>query len=891
MPEFDSKEILKKAKEIVKAREICNNCLGRQFGKIGTGFTNRERGEKIRKSIKSKEPDYCEVCDDMFNGLEEIADKTVDRLKQISFNTFHVGTKMSHEFTLREETLWEAIGIENCEPIKSELNRELGKLLEKKTGKAYDKNPDIVVFLDMEKRDTRVDINPLFVYGKYRKLVRGIPQTKWEKYPETIEDIIAKPFMEKTNGRDHALHGCVSLDTCVFASNGYSIPIKSIKNKDTKLTTFDIKNKQLHISKVLDYFELNPTDIKLKTLRIRTNETDRKLTATEDHEIYTPNGMVAIGKLKKGDKIAILPIKPKKPEKIKSRVIITEDDIKKAIDAYFPKYTKSSEVIAKLKEKKLIPLLTHDERLVVLTRILAFLFGDGNVRCVRNRDISLEFYGETEDLNWIKDDLTTLGFEHSPIRTRKNKSSVVKNYYGNERAIAGKGSSFVSYSRELWYLLVSLGAPVGDKVTSKLKVPSFVKNGDEIIKREFLSALLGCEIDKPRLDKRKHNRKSFNTPRFSMNKIEKKLENGIEFIKNISNLLNEFGIETLPLRLLPYTTRRDGNKSIKIILDISNKFENLIDFYGDIGFRYCKKKEALSRLVFQYLSIKKNVLDKRKDLYDKAVKLKKRGLKLSEIHKSLDSGFVTKKDLWVWLNGAKRENIKVPNSFPNFDYWTKEASDSLADGLVWETIGSIEDVNLEKACDITTNPTHTFFANGFLVSNCGREDIDALCLGWRPFVFEVSKPRNRDIDLKEMEKEINKTGKVEVSELRLSNKQEVRDLKAAKPDKSYRMVVEFENKINEKSLKKLKELIGAISQKTPQRVAHRRANLVRERKLISIEWKLISNKKLEITVRGEAGLYVKELVSGDNGGTKPSVSEILGNQGKVTELDVIKIWI
>jgi tRNA pseudouridine synthase 10 len=37
------------------------------------------------------------------------------------------------------------------------------------------------------------------------------------------------------------------------------------------------------------------------------------------------------------------------------------------------------------------------------------------------------------------------------------------------------------------------------------------------------------------------------------------------------------------------------------------------------------------------------------------------------------------------------------------------------------------------------------------------------------------------------------------------------------------------------------------------------------------------------------GLYVKELVSGDEGRTQPSLTGLLGIQAIVTELDVIKV--
>jgi len=44
-----------------------------------------------------------------------------------------------------------------------------------------------------------------------------------------------------------------------------------------------------------------------------------------------------------------------------------------------------------------------------------------------------------------------------------------------------------------------------------------------------------------------------------------------------------------------------------------------------------------------------------------------------------------------------------------------------------------------------------------------------------------------------------------------------------------------------------------------------------------------------LRVRCEGGLYVKELVSGDEGRTLPSLTGILGKQAKVMELDVVDV--
>lgn len=46
-----------------------------------------------------------------------------------------------------------------------------------------------------------------------------------------------------------------------------------------------------------------------------------------------------------------------------------------------------------------------------------------------------------------------------------------------------------------------------------------------------------------------------------------------------------------------------------------------------------------------------------------------------------------------------------------------------------------------------------------------------------------------------------------------------------------------------------------------------------------------------ITVNCEGGLYVKELISGDEGRTNPSLTGLLGYQALVEDLDVVNVEI
>jgi tRNA pseudouridine synthase 10 len=50
-------------------------------------------------------------------------------------------------------------------------------------------------------------------------------------------------------------------------------------------------------------------------------------------------------------------------------------------------------------------------------------------------------------------------------------------------------------------------------------------------------------------------------------------------------------------------------------------------------------------------------------------------------------------------------------------------------------------------------------------------------------------------------------------------------------------------------------------------------------------------RTLELQVRTQAGLYVKELISGDGGRTRPSAAEVLGVPAACAELDVIAVHV
>lgn len=185
-------------------------------------------------------------------------------------------------------------------------------------------------------------------------------------------------------------------------------------------------------------------------------------------------------------------------------------------------------------------------------------------------------------------------------------------------------------------------------------------------------------------------------------------------------------------------------------------------------------------------------------------------------------------------------------------------------------------------------------ATGESFHGMGREDIDALMLGsGRPFVLELKSPRRRTLDLRTLAQQAtaDSTGRIEVLDAQPGAPDDPARYKAADPDKTYRARCVADAAVPDVSLINLipsfREL--QLDQRTPERVSHRRADLVRRRRVHEVRLLSHEGDRFELEIRAEAGTYIKEFVSGDQGRTRPSLSQALGIPVRVEELDVIHV--
>jgi len=329
--------------KILEKYPLCNNCLGRQFALLAKGVSNYDRGFSLKLSLTMEahklikkgylelgvkilrilaengnfnyaltilnELGYgaklniksCYLCNNIFSKLDLLADRIIQKLSEYEFSSFLVGSRIPGEIAEKEDALKSEFNIDFGESFKSEFNRELGKKIQLLTGKEVDfSTPDIVIIVDLVNNKIEINPSPLFIYGRYRKLVRGIPQCTWicsncrgvgcekcnftgKKYPTSIQELIASPILEFTQGKCIVFHGAGREDVDArMLGNGrpFIVEVKEPKKRfiDLKKLEERINENAKGMVEVLNLRFSNRQEIKkLKALAQITEKTYRAL--------------------------------------------------------------------------------------------------------------------------------------------------------------------------------------------------------------------------------------------------------------------------------------------------------------------------------------------------------------------------------------------------------------------------------------------------------------------------------------------------------------------------------------------------------------------------------------------------------------------------------------
>ena len=210
------------------ARPLCAECFGRLFGRLGHGLSNPQRAERLATILGVPLPsagERCGICEGAFDRLPTWVERTVRAAEGLEWHRFTCGSRWDPELLAREEGVWTEGRTEWGERARPAFNRELGTRVAGRTGAAGGPDrPDLVFLADLPVGRVEVTVLPIYFEGRYRKLDRTLPQTRWpcrrcqgrgcvacggtgKTYPTSVEEIVAAPFLRATRADGSRFHG------------------------------------------------------------------------------------------------------------------------------------------------------------------------------------------------------------------------------------------------------------------------------------------------------------------------------------------------------------------------------------------------------------------------------------------------------------------------------------------------------------------------------------------------------------------------------------------------------------------------------------------------------------------------------------------------------------
>jgi tRNA-splicing ligase RtcB len=500
---------------------------------------------------------------------------------------------------------------------------------------------------------------------------------------------------------------CLPGDARILHEHGYTRPVrefeKIFENERIKCMNFTRELKSTEIELFIE------SKLRDRVYRIKTRG-GRELTATGDHPLYTPRGMVPLREA--SGRIAVYSFQGVPYEKPCNEVIVSERDVLKL---QLKKNKKQS--IDELKKRDLLPLRYDNEKLPYLLKIIGFVLGDGALYSTGNKG-TVWFYGEPRDLELIRGDMKKLGFNPSRVYSRTRDHEISTEY--DDVKFTRTEYSFKTTSSSLAALLFAMGVPHGVKAAQDYEVPAWLSKCTLWQKRLFLAALFGAELSTPStVTKHGYN---FYTPVLSMNKKKESLRSGRRFIGQLCKLLREFGVSASPIRERKEIINKKGDMSYRLRLQVSSKPENLIIFWSSLGFEFNEKKRFRSNIAIQYLRLKDNVITERISADRHVKEMKKKSVPVATIYDKFRSKHVNKRFIERSLYEERNTKPRIPSNFPTFEEFLENVTRGLGTtGMVWDEILSKEIIKYNgHVYDFTVRDEHhNFIADNFVVSNCG----------------------------------------------------------------------------------------------------------------------------------------------------------------------------
>jgi tRNA pseudouridine(54/55) synthase len=196
----------------------------------------------------------CPFCENLFDEAPLLAELIKEAVGERECFRLQLGARIPKDQTEAEDHLRKRFGAGGSAPLKASLVDEVARQLNDIDFgiKLVIDKPEILALIDVLTLTVELDIRSHYVYGRYRKLARGIPQTKWPcrtckgrgcarcdqtglQYQSSVQGFIGDPLLEIFGSREHAFHGMGREDIdvrCLGRGRPFVIELKNPMKRD-----------------------------------------------------------------------------------------------------------------------------------------------------------------------------------------------------------------------------------------------------------------------------------------------------------------------------------------------------------------------------------------------------------------------------------------------------------------------------------------------------------------------------------------------------------------------------------------------------------------------------------------------------------------------------------
>ncbi|KAJ5079877.1 intein-containing DNA-directed RNA polymerase ii subunit rpb2 precursor [Anaeramoeba ignava] len=378
---------------------------------------------------------------------------------------------------------------------------------------------------------------------------------------------------------------CVTRDTKILLGDGLNT-LQAGKLEmnfcDSSIATINSSTLKESKSGIAAFQTINPTILCKKLYKI-TTISGRQICATEDHPFLTISGWKRAENLYPNDLVRVRPTLVDLEDIYGCENFATPLQIIPSLkDIPFESYKelRSFHEISKL---GLIPLMSDNSKMELISRILGFFFTSGMLD-IQNALCSFHLR-ERRDIQVLSNDIQSLGFNDAGS---PNKTIKITN--GFKYQIGG-----------LFYAFLTL---LTQKSNTR-NFPNWIHKCTRVIQREFLGSFFGGGDASSFLVKLYNKNAKICTIlpmyiRTTKSNI-KELGSIRQFLTEIQSMLERFGVSSFPTRICKRVDEEN-----EIGFSITQTEENIHKFITRIGYRYSTHKDYEGRYVNEFLMIKKH---------------------------------------------------------------------------------------------------------------------------------------------------------------------------------------------------------------------------------------------------------------------------------------------